>query len=129
MLHGVPGGEDLEPAAGEKAATLDLVPHDDGQSEEDIWPYMTTKEKRRLWLRRRQMGEFYFRSEFKGLVHAVRSFFLLCINYLDLASSRWYRGRAPCRDVDAITCVVRSPSANACLIQACPAMYRRQHHI
>ena len=41
-------------------------------AEEDVWSYMTTKEKRRLWLKRRGLGEFYFRCEFEGLVQSVR---------------------------------------------------------
>ena len=40
--------------------------------QDEGWPPMTKTEKRRLWLKRRRSGEFYFRSEFKGLVHAVR---------------------------------------------------------
>lgn len=39
---------------------------------EENWLPLTKKEKRRLWLNRRRSGDFYFRSEFKGLVHAVR---------------------------------------------------------
>ncbi|CAM9174701.1 unnamed protein product [Ectocarpus fasciculatus] len=39
--------------------------------QDEGWPPMTKTEKRRLWLKRRRSGEFYFRSEFKGLVHAV----------------------------------------------------------
>lgn len=41
------------------------------RNEDEKWLSMTTTEKRRLWLERRRSGEFYFRSEFKGLVHAV----------------------------------------------------------
>lgn len=93
MLRGGSGGNGSEPDAGEKATASEVVPHDDGHSaadeEEDIWPYMTTREKRRLWLKRRQMGEFFFRSEFKGLVHAVRSFFCISVHY--------YLGRASVR--------------------------------
>ena len=45
---------------------------EDRPSQDEKWISMTTREKRRLWLHRRRSGEFYFRSEFKGLVHAVR---------------------------------------------------------
>lgn len=45
---------------------------DDSTSQDELWIPLTKTEKRRLWLRRRRAGEFFFRSEFKGLVHAVR---------------------------------------------------------
>ncbi|CAM9957939.1 unnamed protein product, partial [Scytosiphon promiscuus] len=39
--------------------------------QEENWVPLSKKERRRQWLNRRRSGNFYFRSEFKGLVHAV----------------------------------------------------------
>lgn len=41
------------------------------RNQDEKWLSMTTAEKRRQWLHRRKSGKFYFRSEFKGLVHVV----------------------------------------------------------
>ncbi len=69
-LRSVPRGRAEEGAGGKEVlvqATEKVSP-----SPEERWLSMTKTEKRRLWLHRRRSGEFYFRSEFKGLVHAVR---------------------------------------------------------
>lgn len=58
----------LVAAAVEVAVSSKLVPSD-GVPEN--WPLMTSREKRRMWLKRREMGQFFFRTEFKGLVCQV----------------------------------------------------------
>lgn len=56
---------------GEEETDNKVQPIKDSASQDELWVPMTKTEKRRLWLRRRKAGEFFFRSEFKGLVHAV----------------------------------------------------------
>ncbi|CAM9488803.1 unnamed protein product, partial [Ectocarpus sp. 4 AP-2014] len=58
--------------AGEKeAGGSKVLPIEAFADQDEGCPPMTKTEKRRLWLKRRRSGELYFRSEFKGLVHAV----------------------------------------------------------
>lgn len=64
--------DELRADTAQKVLGCELV-GTEAPSAEENWPFMTTKEKRRLWLKRRRKGEFYFRSELKGLVHAVRA--------------------------------------------------------
>lgn len=59
---------------GKDEADGKVLPAEAFTSEDDRWMSLTKTEKRRLWLRRRRAGEFFFRSEFKGLVHAVRMY-------------------------------------------------------
>ena len=66
----VPGWQ-AEEEAGGKVVSVQAT-EQVSSSQEERWLSMTKTEKRRLWLHRRRSGEFYFRSEFKGLVHAVR---------------------------------------------------------
>jgi len=68
-VRSVPGGRAVEGAGGKGVLVQasEKVP----PSQQERWLSMTKTEKRRLWLHRRRSGEFYFRSEFKGLVHAV----------------------------------------------------------
>lgn len=64
---------DTGSGAGEKeAGGSKVLPIEAFADQDEGCPPMTKTEKRRLWLKRRRSGEFYFRSEFKGLVHAVR---------------------------------------------------------
>lgn len=65
-------GEEDETASNNPPAVQEEEAVDVRPNHDEKWLSMTTTEKRRLWLHRRRSGEFYFRSEFKGLVHAVR---------------------------------------------------------
>lgn len=64
---------ELETSRGSQMATPERAVSP-ASSADDGWSCISVKEKRRLWLKRRRMGEFYFRSEFKGLVHTVRTY-------------------------------------------------------
>ncbi|CAM9976224.1 unnamed protein product, partial [Ectocarpus sp. 13 AM-2016] len=77
LVEGAPvAGDGLWADPGNEAGEIEaggskVLPIEAFADQDEGCPPMTKTEKRRLWLKRRRSGEFYFRSEFKGLVYAV----------------------------------------------------------